>query len=307
MKVRLSLALSLLLLAPLPARAGNGWSTVAYPLTGRPESIGSTSGGCIVGAATLPLVGDGYQAMRVSRNRYYGHPMLIRFVERLGRYAGAQGGRLLVGDLAQPRGGPMPGGHVSHQVGLDADIWFMQPPRGRVLNRQDIEAFGAPSMIVATEGALNHANWSPRYRDTLKQAALSPEVDRIFVNAIIKKALCDSETDRRWLSKVRPWWGHDAHFHVRLACPPDSGQCQSQKPFPPGDGCDPDLNNWVRDIVQAALAPKKPSYKKPRPPSTENLPAACYSVLNSQTAWRQQDSVKPNQAYAPYPASEPPN
>lgn len=284
MKVRFSLAVSLLLLASMPARAGNGWSNVAYPLTGRPESIGSTSSGCMVGAATLPLVGDGYQAMRVSRNRYYGHPLLIRFVERLGRYAGAQGGRLLVGDLAQPRGGPMPGGHVSHQVGLDADIWFMQPPRDRVLNRQDIEAFGAPSMIVATEGTLNYANWSPRYRDTLRQAALSPEVDRIFVNAIIKQALCDSETDRRWLNKVRPWWGHDAHFHVRLACPLDSAQCQPQKPIPPGDGCDADLANWVRDIVQAARNPKP--YKKPEPPSTENLPAACYAVLSSPTAGR---------------------
>jgi len=244
--------------------------------------------------------------MRVSRNRYHGHPALIRFVERLARYTGSQGNRLLVGDLAQPRGGPMPGGHVSHQSGLDADIWFMQLSRNRTMSAGDIEKFGAPSMVRVTEGTLETANWSPRYRDTLRQAALSPEVDRIFVNAIIKKALCDSETDRSWLRKVRPWWGHDAHFHVRLACPSGSGQCEPQKPIPPGDGCDPDLANWVRDIVQAALAPKKPSVKKPRPPSADNLPAACYAVLNNQPTWRQAATVKPNPA-DPYPISEPQN
>jgi penicillin-insensitive murein endopeptidase len=237
-----------------------------------------------VGAVALPLVGDGHQAMRLSRNRYYGHPSLIRFLERLSRQAAARGDRLLIGDLGQPRGGPMSSGHRSHQSGLDADIWFLQQSRGQVLPRPETERLGAPSMIRATEGTLNDANWSPRYRDALRQAALSPEVDRIFVNAIIKQALCDRESDRRWLNKVRPWWGHDAHFHVRLACPPDSAQCQPQKSVPPGDGCDADLANWVRDIVQAARNPKP--YKKPEPPSTENLPAACYAVLNNQTAWR---------------------
>ena len=178
----------------------------------------------------------------------------------------------------------MPSSHRSHQSGLDVDIWFLQQPRDRVLARPETEQLGAPSMVRATEGTLNAANWSPRYRDALKQAALSPEVDRIFVNAIIKQGLCDSETDRSWLNKIRPWWGHDAHFHVRLNCPPDSAQCQPQKPVPPGDGCDPDLANWVRDIVRAARNPRP--YKKPEPPSTENLPAACYAVLNSPTAWR---------------------
>lgn len=281
----LSVLLSLLLLASTaPAHAGNGWSEVAYPLPGRPEVIGSYNAGCIVGAVALPLVGDGHQAMRLSRNRYYGHPNLIRFLERLSQQAAARGDRLLIGDLGQPRGGPMSSGHRSHQIGLDADIWFLQQSRNQVLPRPETERLGAPTMIRATEGTLNYANWSPRYRDTLRQAALSPEVDRIFVNAIIKQALCDSETDRRWLNKVRPWWGHDAHFHVRLACPLDSAQCQPQKPIPPGDGCDADLANWVRDIVQAARNPKP--YKKPEPPSTENLPAACYAVLSSPTAGR---------------------
>ena len=138
-------------------------------------------------------------------------------------------------------------------------------------------------MIRPAEGALNDSRWSPRYRDALKQAALAPDVERIFVNAIIKQALCYSETDRSWLDKVRPWWGHDAHFHVRLACPPGDDQCKPQKPFPPGDGCDADLANWVRDIRQAAIAPKP--YRRPEPPSADRLPAACDAILYNPTAW----------------------
>lgn len=286
MRARLmSVLLPLLLsISAAPARAGNGWSDVAYPLPGPPETIGSFNAGCIAGAIAIPLVGDGYQVMRPIRNRYYGHPLLVRFLERLGRQTAARDSRLLIGDLGQPRGGPMPTGHRSHQSGLDVDIWFLQQPRDRVLARSETEQLGAPSMVRAAQGTLNYSLWSPRYRDALRLAAQAPEVERIFVNPIIKQALCQSETDRYWLEKVRPWWGHDDHLHIRLACPPDSAQCQPQKPIPPGDGCDPDLANWVRDIVQAARNPKP--HKKPEPPSTENLPAACYTVLNNPTARR---------------------
>jgi len=284
MIVRFISILFLWSLGAMSAHAGNVWSAVRDPLTGPPQVIGSYTAGCIAGAVALPLVGEGYQVMRVSRNRYYGHPQLVHFVERLGQQAAAQGSRLLIGDLGQPRGGPTPTGHRSHQSGLDVDVWFLQQPRNRVLSRVEIEKTGAPSMVRMTEGTLSQSDWSPRYRDALKQAALSPEVERIFVNAIIKQALCNSEMDRRWLNKVRPWWGHDAHFHVRLACPPDSTQCQAQKPLPPGDGCDADLANWVRDIVQAARSPKP--YRKPEPPSVDRLPAACNWVLESPTAQR---------------------
>ena len=281
--IRLIFLLFLLALSSAPVHAGNAWSAVRYPLAGPPQVIGSYAAGCIAGAVALPLVGEGYQVMRASRNRYYGHPQLIRFVERLGQQAAYQGSRLLIGDLGQPRGGPAPTGHRSHQSGLDVDVWFLQQPRDRVLSRVEIEKMDAPSMVRMTEGTLN-SRWSPRYRDALKQAALSPEVDRIFVNAIIKQALCNSEIDRGWLNKVRPWWGHDAHFHVRLACPPDSAQCQPQKLFPPGDGCGPDIANWVRDIVQAARSPRP--WRKPEPPSADRLPAACNFVLESPTAQR---------------------
>jgi len=277
------IALFLLSLSMASAHAGNAWSRISGPLAGPPEVIGSYSNGCIAGAMALPLVGDGYQVMRASRNRYYGHPRLIRFIEQQGRQAAARGGRLLIGDLAQPRGGPMPSGHRSHQSGLDVDIWFLQLPRDRILSRSESERIKMRSMVRATQGELNSSRWSPRYRDALKFAAQSPHVARIFVNGIIKQALCESEIDRSWLHKVRPWWGHDAHFHVRLACPPDSGQCKPQRPIPPGDGCST-LGNWVRDLIQAARAPKKP--RKPKAPSVKKLPAACQFVLDSSAIQR---------------------
>jgi penicillin-insensitive murein endopeptidase len=290
MIIRFTALLFLLSLSMTSAYAGNAWSKIDHPLAGRPQVIGSYAAGCIAGAVALPLVGDGYQVMRSNRNRYYGHPLLIRFIEEQGRQAAARGDRLLIGDLAQPRGGPMSNGHRSHQSGLDVDVWFLQQPRDRVLSRADTERIDMLSMVRATEGGLNHARWSPRYRNALKLAAQSPLVERIFVNPIIKQALCDSETDRAWLNKVRPWWGHDAHFHVRLGCPSDSDQCKSQRPIPSGDGCNVDLGNWVRDIAQAARSPKP--YRKPTSPSSDRLPATCSAVLNNPTAWRMQRPSK---------------
>ena len=46
----------------------------------------------------------------------------IEFIEDLSGFArriGWQG--LYIGDISQPRGGPMTSGHSSHQIGLDAD------------------------------------------------------------------------------------------------------------------------------------------------------------------------------------------
>jgi penicillin-insensitive murein endopeptidase len=115
----------------------------------------------------------------------------------------------------------------------------------------------------------------------IKAAALDPQVERIFVNAAIKKALCrdtKGDHDRSWLTKVRPYWGHDYHFHVRLYCPSDSPECKGQPAPPAGDGCGKDLDWWFSDAV---LHPKpSPEPEKPRPPKTmASLPAACRAVL----------------------------
>ena len=256
----------------------SAWGRVSAPSAAGSQAIGFYSAGCIAGAAALPLVGAGYQVMRASRNRYYGHPHLIGFIEWLGRQAEARKSRLLVGDLAQPRGGPMAYGHSSHQVGLDVDIWFKQQGAA-LLAPQQTETFQMESMIIAAEAKINPQRWSPFFRDMLKLSADYPEVQRIFVNPIIKQSLCRTERNRAWLAKLRPWWGHHAHFHVRLHCPNDSLQCQAQDAPPSSDGCDSDLDNWVHEIQMAALAPPKikkaPKKKKPRA-----LPQTCTAVLS---------------------------
>ena len=78
---------------------------------------------------------------------------------------------------------------------------------------------------------------------------------RIFVNAAIKKAMCrEAGSDRDWLAKVRPWWGHAEHFHVRIACPPDSPECKPQPPVPAGDGCGHELDYWFKEVDAASAA-----------------------------------------------------
>src|SRR3954466_14255629 len=105
---------------------GADWSTVAPPAPGPTQSIGFYTAGCLQGAQALPLEGPGHEAIRISRNRYWGQPVLLEYVQTLAAQVRAAGqAHLYIGDLGQPRGGPAPSGHASHQVGLDVDIQFV--------------------------------------------------------------------------------------------------------------------------------------------------------------------------------------
>ena len=243
------------------------------------ESIGAYNRGCLAGGQALPLDGDGYQVMRISRARYFGHPDLVRFIETLAADLHRDGyPGLLVGDLAQPRGGPMSSGHRSHQIGLDADIWFMPAPDRR-LTDDERETLPAQSMVAA-DGTGVTADWGAPQIAALRRAAEAPEVERIFVNPAIKRELCATITaDRGWLAKIRPWWGHDAHFHVRLACPADQYACVAQAPVPPQDGCDAGLDWWFSAAARAELEKQK---KAPpaRRLTLDDLPADCRAVFS---------------------------
>jgi penicillin-insensitive murein endopeptidase len=246
---------------------------------------GFYSNGCLAGAVALPVTGPEWQVMRLSRNRNWGHPTLIRFLENLAakvHKAGDWNG-LLVSDMSQPRGGPMITGHASHQVGLDADIWLTPMP-GYELNRQEREELSATMMVAEDRKDIDPEVWTSGQTTVIKAAARDPRVERIFVNAAIKKALCrDTDPDRDWLNRVRPYWGHDYHFHVRLRCPSDSPDCRPQPPPPPGDGCGKELDWWFTDAV---LHPKPtPFPKHPKPELTmANLPPACRGVLAAPDA-----------------------
>lgn len=254
------------------------FGAVAGPSPEAPAPIGSYAAGCIGGAVALPETGPGWQAVRLSRNRTWGHPAAIAFVERLAPHAQAAGWPgIYVGDISQPRGGPMRSGHRSHQIGLDIDIW-LSPAAASPLSRAEREAVGAVSLVRADRRDVT-GGWSPAHHAILRAAATDPAVARIFVNAAIKRALCRAEpadADRDWLANVRPWWGHDAHFHVRLACPDGAGTCQPQEPIPPGDGCGADLDWWFTD---EALNPAPTTPTRPRDLTLADLPAACRAVL----------------------------
>lgn len=223
---------------------GLAWDDVDGPASGMPEAIGSYAAGCLVGATQLPPDGLGYQAVKLERNRHYGHPVLIRFVESLAQQADSAGlGLLPVGDMSQPRGGPMSSDHASHQVGLDVDIFFrLNLPR---LSPEDRAGVELPSYVDAEQFRLNE-QFSEAHFKLLHLAASSPDVVRIFVSPPIKQAMCEREwEDRSFLRRLRPWYGHDDHMHVRLNCPSDNAQCTAQAAPPPGDGCGQELTSWL--------------------------------------------------------------
>jgi penicillin-insensitive murein endopeptidase len=228
--------------------------------------------GCVQGAIALPPEGQGFQTMRRQRRRFFGHPVLVRYVQALGAAAAQQGlGMLSIGDLGQVRGGPMLSGHRSHQSGLDVDIWYWLRPAVRALSTAERETVPAPSMLSADGQALDGRSWSWRQADLLRLAADVDVVARIFVHPLIKKTLCTQFPGVPWLQKLRPWWGHDDHFHVRLRCPVGETACQDQDPPPVGDGCGTELAWWFTDEA-----------RQPPPPvdgAKVPLPAACEAIL----------------------------
>ncbi len=248
--------------------------------------VGFYAKGCIAGAEALPINGDTWQVMRLSRNRYWGHPNLIALLKRLADKAHKDAGwpGILVGDMSQPRGGPMLTGHASHQVGLDADIWLTPMPDRR-LSREEREETSAVMMVRADRLDIDPSAWTPSHLAVIRAAAQEPSVQRIFVNAAIKKALCrEAKGDRSWLHKVRPMYGHDYHFHIRIKCPPGAVGCESQPEPSAGDGCSArDLAYWFKDSTIHPKPPKEPP--KPKPPMTlAQLPAACRQVLAAPDA-----------------------
>jgi penicillin-insensitive murein DD-endopeptidase len=286
-------ALCVALLSALPAGAEPLARTLfgakATPSAQLPAAIGSYSRGCGAGLIELPETGPTWQAMRLSRNRNWGQPVLVQYLVDLSAKASQAGWRgLYIGDMSQPRGGPMTGGHASHQIGLDADIWMLPPARFD-LSRREREKINSISVRTDDQTRIN-GNWTGSHAALLEIAASDPRVDRIFVAAAVKIEMCRTATarDTRWLQKIRPIYGHNTHFHVRLKCPAGSPGCVPQSPTVAdlsngGSGCDDTLMWWVTTYLEELRNPPK---RPPEPPKKSaktyvlaDLPKACRRVL----------------------------
>ncbi|WP_062232223.1 penicillin-insensitive murein endopeptidase [Aureimonas sp. N4] len=286
---RLSLA-TLGLVAALSGPAGAQtpakelFGSEATPSAGPPQSIGFYSKGCLSGAMEMPKDGPTWQVMKPSRNRAFAHPTMIRFLQRLSGDAAreAHWRGLLFGDMAQPRGGPMKDGHASHQIGLDADIYLTEMPTRR-LSPHERDTMPLPSVIDKRTNRIDLSRWRPEMLKLIRTAAREPEVERIFVHPGIKEQLCKTAgRDRAWLNKVRPMFGHDYHFHVRISCQPGSPNCQSQESTGKGDGCD--KLDWWFNVALRPPPPNAKPWKKPPPIFMAALPKACAAVLNQPAA-----------------------
>jgi penicillin-insensitive murein endopeptidase len=167
-------------------------------------------------------------------------------------------------------------GHASHQVGLDADIWLTPMPERR-LTAAERDNMSATDVVNANGSDVDPRVWRPEHRKLLEAFARAPEVERIFVNPAIKRALCrEAGGDRLWLERIRPWWGHNYHFHIRLACPRGETECHDQKPPPPGDGCGADLDWWFTQETKY-LTPREPAIG----PRLSEMPAGCATLARA--------------------------
>ncbi|MEQ9618513.1 MAG: penicillin-insensitive murein endopeptidase [Deltaproteobacteria bacterium] len=242
------------------------------------ESIGSYTAGCIRNSTAIPRDGEGFQVIRPGRGRFYAHPDTVNYIKSLASKVDEQlNGILLIGDVAQRTGGPMFDEHSSHQTGLDADILLWQHPiaLNRSLTFVEREHIHPQSVLTDDERRIDEFKWNDNMGEILKLAASDNRVDRIFVNPLIKKKLCRSYEGEKWLAKIRPWYGHDGHFHVRLRCPPGNHLCVPQKPLNIyEDGCGSELDSWF--TADGSVKSRKASGKSIPP----RLPDECIPIVN---------------------------
>ncbi|SDO15851.1 penicillin-insensitive murein endopeptidase [Filomicrobium insigne] len=295
---------------PKPTPAKQLFGSKDRPADLKPRAIGFYSRGCLAGGQALPIDGPAWQAMRLSRNRNWGHPNLIKLIERLATDAKREDDwpGLLVGDLTQPRGGPMLSGHASHQIGLDADIWLTPMPDRR-LSWAERETTSAVSMLADTL-SVDPKVFTTKHVKLIQRAASYPEVERIGVNPAIKLALCRAEGgDKPWLQKIQGWPGHHYHMHIRIKCPENSDGCTGQGP-PTHTSC-AHAEKWYRDTKAWLEQPKKPKSKteakkpsKPKPEVTlTDLPNACEDVLAAASAGSPKNQIEHVLAPARKPVS----
>jgi len=152
------------------------------------------------------------------------------------------------------------------------------------LSREERENISAISVLNKSKNRVDKKIWTKEHAKLIRRAASDKRVARIFVHPAIKKELCSwAKGKGKWLRRIRPWYGHHYHFHVRIGCPRGSTGCRRQKPVTGAPGCTTELAYWFRLLTAPPRRKKKPTKKrKPRPPITlTGLPGACRTVLDA--------------------------
>ncbi len=263
------------------------WGAVQTPSpASASEPIGSYDAGCIRAARELPG-GAAWLLSHPERRRDFGDPTLVKFIEDLSHHV-PSGSRLRVGDLGQPRGGPLNSSHASHQIGLDADIEYQLEP-GIQPGAASPPSRWARSVLAADHMSFERGRWGRAQVDLLRAAAQDARVARIFVHPTVKVRLCRTLVEPLdWITKLRPWPGHDDHFHVRLHCPAGAPLCREQPEPPWGSGC---FEAQVAQAKQVAaeLAPPAPrgepapdAQARDRAVREYDLPSECRAVLEAK-------------------------
>ena len=205
-------------------------------------------------------------------------------------------------------------GHASHQVGLDADIWLTPMPDRR-LSKREREDLPATSMLGKDKLSVDPAVWTAKHGRLILRAASYSQVERVLVHPAIKKAICeDKSLSRTHLYKIRPYWGHHYHMHIRMACPKGNTTCKPQPPTGNEDGCGKEVDDWLARMKKRMDAPKVvvvPKEKvKPQPPPREitlaELPSECKIVLEAGNAVQQVTTQPPPTPQAGLPAEKSP-
>ena len=199
---------------------------------------------------------------------------------RLHRALGREGAKgdgwpgLLVGDMGQPRGGPMLTGHASHQIGLDVDVWLTPMPE-HTLTRDEREGLSAVSMLRTGVMEVDPARFGRGQAALVRRAALFPEVERIFVNPAIKRTLCEAAARPR-LAGQGPALVRARRPHARPAALP-ARPAALPRPGPAARGRR--LRRRAGLVVRPGALQEGPAVPA-KPVTLVDLPPACTGVLH---------------------------
>ncbi len=225
----------------------------ATPFPGPARSIGGYADGCLGGALRAAdhgprLAGDAAIAQsQLGQSEAHRLPRTIR-PQRARRSAGTACWSATCRSRAAAR---CITGHASHQIGLDADIWFTPMP-DHVLSREEREFNGAVNMVRSRSSRRRSQGMdATRSTQLVRAAAQDPVVTRIFVNAAIKKAMCSEAGigSRMAVRRCGRGGATPNTFMSASRCPADSPECKPQPPPDAGDGCGHELDYWFKDSM----------------------------------------------------------